>query len=42
MHLYNKHFKIQKFDNVNDIIKDYYDVRINYYTKRKSYIIDKL
>lgn len=31
--------KIKKYSNVNDIIRDYYFVRLDYYQKRKNYMV---
>ncbi|TID17676.1 hypothetical protein CANINC_003945 [Pichia inconspicua] len=31
--------KIKRYGNVNDIIKDYYFVRLDYYQKRKNYMV---
>ena len=42
MHLFNEKEQLRKFDNVYEIINSYYDVRYEYYIKRKAYIIDKL
>lgn len=37
MHLYNDKGEIVKYHNVNDIIRDYYKVRLHYYAKRRTY-----
>tara|TARA_B110001452_G_scaffold267310_1_gene276708 strand:- start:709 stop:4164 length:3456 start_codon:yes stop_codon:yes gene_type:complete len=42
MHLFNEKEQLRKYDNVYDIIKDYYSIRLEYYNKRKVYLIDKL
>jgi DNA topoisomerase II len=42
MHLYGPEGHIKKYDNVNDIILDYYKVRLNLYEKRKKYQLDLL
>jgi DNA topoisomerase-2 len=42
MHLFNEKEQLRKYDNVYDIIKEYYSIRYEYYNKRKSYLIDKL
>jgi DNA topoisomerase-2 len=42
MHLFDANDKLKKYDNVESIIDDYYDVRLEMYEKRKSYIIFNL
>lgn len=42
MHAFNKHGTIQKFDNPEDIISDWYDFRLEKYVVRKQHIIGKL
>jgi len=42
MHLFNAQDKLQKYDCVEDIIEDYFHVRINLYQKRKTYLIEEL
>ena len=42
MHLYNSSGQIRKYHNPESILKEFYDVRLNYYTKRKEYLIGKL
>ena len=41
MHLYDKDDKIKKYSNVNDILKEFYYVRLEGYTKRKEYFLGK-
>jgi len=41
MHLYDKENKIKKYSNVNDILKEFYHVRLNAYTVRKDYFLNK-
>lgn len=42
MHLHMpNNLEIKRYKNVNDIISDYYDVRIEYYQKRKDYYLEK-
>ena len=41
MHLYDKDDKIKKYGNVNDILKEFYHVRLEAYTTRKNYYLDK-
>jgi len=42
MHLYNANGKIKKYDNAIDILTEFYAIRLEMYTKRKSYLIGKL
>ena len=42
MHLYNKEGQIRKYKTPNDIIKEFYKIRIEYYQKRKDFLIDQL
>ena len=42
MHLYNREGSIQKYANVNEIIDEFYNVRMNLYTKRKHHILNIL
>ena len=42
MHLFNEKEQLRKYDSVYDIVSDYYNVRYEYYVKRKNYIIEKL
>ena len=42
MHLFNDKDKLVKYDNVESIINDYYDVRLLGYDKRKQYMIETL
>jgi DNA topoisomerase-2 len=41
MHLYDKDDKIKKYHNVNDILKEFYQIRLDAYTTRKNYYLDK-
>lgn len=41
MNAFNQHGIIQKFDNANDLLKDWYSVRLEKYEDRKNYLIDK-
>lgn len=36
MHLFNKKGIIQKYDSIAEIIKEFYEVRMDYYTRRKT------
>jgi len=40
MHLFNSEDKLKKYDSVQEIIDDYFDVRLEYYDDRKEYLID--
>ncbi|NQX03169.1 hypothetical protein HQ447_21125, partial [bacterium] len=42
MNLFNAEDKLKKYNSVNQIIDDYYIVRLNYYQIRKNYIINTL
>jgi DNA topoisomerase-2 len=42
MNLFNYEDKLKKYDNVEEIIDDYYDIRLEYYEDRKEYMIDAL
>src|SRR5262249_6584473 len=42
MHLYTAKYKIKKYDSPLDILNDYYNVRVEYYEKRRIYQIKKL
>ena len=41
MHLYNQNGIITKYNDVNDILFEFYCIRIGYYQKRKDYLIDE-
>ena len=41
MHLYDKDDRIKKYSCVNDILKEFYTVRLKAYTTRKNYYLDK-
>jgi len=41
MHLYDKDDRIKKYNNVNDILREFYAVRLSAYTTRKNYYLDK-
>lgn len=40
MHLFTSELKLKKYANVDDIITDYYDVRLDAYVRRKKYLMD--
>ena len=42
MNLFNSDDKLTKYDTVQEIIDDYYDIRLEYYDYRKEYLIDTL
>lgn len=42
MYLYSTDNTIKKYDNVCDILIDYYEIRLQYYQKRKDYLLIKL
>ena len=42
MHLYTADGQIKKYDSPNEILIDFYNTRLQIYTKRKEYLIGKL
>ena len=42
MHMFNKDCKLRKYASVEDIIEDFYDVRLEMYSKRKKQLIKDL
>jgi len=42
MHLYNKNGAIQKYDTIEQIMDEYFDVRLDLYQKRKDYLLNEL
>ena len=42
MHLFNHKEQLCKYDNIYNIIDEYYSIRLEYYNKRKIYLIDKI
>jgi DNA topoisomerase-2 len=42
MHLFDEIEKLKKYDTVQEIIDDYYDVRLDMYETRKNHLIDSL
>tara|TARA_B100000579_G_scaffold34566_1_gene24171 strand:+ start:10784 stop:14194 length:3411 start_codon:yes stop_codon:yes gene_type:complete len=42
MHLFNEKEQLKKYNNIYEIIKEYYSMRLEYYNKRKLYLIHKL
>ena len=42
MHLFDNKERLRKYDNVNQIIEEYYHIRLAFYEKRKNYQIDSI
>jgi DNA topoisomerase-2 len=42
MYLFNPDLILTKYNSPNDIIKEYYTIRLSFYEKRRVYIIQKL
>ena len=42
MHLFSENGNIKKFDTANNILKYWFNIRLEQYTVRKNYIIEKL
>jgi len=42
IHLYNEQGTIKKYNSVNEIIQEFYEIRLKYYGKRRDYLISKL
>ena len=42
MYLFNESLILTKYDTPVDILLDFFDIRIQYYIKRRDYIIKKL
>lgn len=42
MYLFNDELILSKYNNVNDIILDFYDIRLEYYNLRKEYLVKRL
>ena len=42
MHMFDRNGKIKKYANTTEVIDDYYEVRLDYYNKRKEYLLQKL
>lgn len=42
MYLFNENLILTKYQNANDILLDFYDLRLEYYIKRKNYLTKKL
>lgn len=39
MYLFDKNYKLKKYKTTLDILQDFYDIRIEYYQKRKEYML---
>ena len=42
MHLFNKDGQIHRYENIDEIINEFVEVRLEYYQKRKDYILSQL
>ena len=42
MHMFNSECKLHKYESVQEIIDDFYKVRISLYQKRKAYLIEEM
>lgn len=42
MHLYDKNYNIIKYDNANHILDDFFNIRYEFYEKRKIYMLQNL
>lgn len=42
MHMFNSDFKLHKYTSVEEIIEDFYKIRLNIYGKRKAYLVDDM
>lgn len=42
MHLFDRNQKIKRYNSVSEIIDEFYDIRMEYYDKRKTRLIDEL
>jgi DNA topoisomerase-2 len=42
MHLYNQHGVIQKYASAEEILFEFYDIRLEYYVKRRNHLLEKL
>lgn len=42
MHLFNASSKLHKYETVEEIIDEFYDVRLNIYRKRKTFMVEEL
>ena len=42
MHLFDREDHLKKFNNIEEIIDDYFTLRLEYYEKRKLYMVERL
>jgi DNA topoisomerase-2 len=42
MHMFNSEFKLHKYETVEEIIDDFYSVRMDLYKKRKAYLVNAM
>lgn len=42
MHLFDKNNKLKKYENVEDILEEFYDIRYSYYEKRKKFLLESM
>ena len=42
MHLFDRNGKIVKYESVQDIMDEFYDIRISFYAKRKEFMVERL
>ena len=42
MHLFNAESKLHKYETVEEIINEFYEVRLDIYSKRKAFMLDEL
>jgi DNA topoisomerase-2 len=42
MHMFNSEFKLHKYTTIEEIIDDFYGVRMGIYQKRKAYLVDDM
>jgi hypothetical protein len=42
IHMFDDNCKLKKFENVDEIIREYYAVRLTAYRKRKAYLVDAM
>ena len=42
IHMFNAERKLKKYENVEELIRDYYDARLLTYSKRKEHLLDAL
>lgn len=41
IHLFNINGQIQKYNSIEEILREFYNIRIDYYDKRKKYLLEK-